>query len=243
MIGVASLGHGHPELAEAIAEQAHRLVSCFGSFANDRRADLYRELARHLPDAERFFLCNSGTEAIEAAMKIAAAATGRARFLHLEGSFHGRTLGALALGSRAGHRGPLEALLPETGRLRPGDPGSLELIDDRTAAVVVEVIQGEGGVRPIDADWLRAVEAGCRRQGAMLIVDEVQTGGGRTGAWFAHQDIGLRPDLLCLAKGLGGGLPVGAVGMRRGVPALALVGVEQPVECLEGHAVRRVEVV
>ncbi len=227
MMGVASIGHAHPRMVAALAEQAGRLVSCFGSFGSDRRSELYRRLAELMPWARRFFLCNSGTEALEAAIKLACAGSGRDVLAHVEGSFHGRTLGALAVCSRPSHRAPFESMLARSLRLRLDDREDLEAaLDERTAALVVEVIQGEGGVRPLDAAWLRAAQEICRARGVRFIIDEVQTGIGRTGSMFAYEEIGLEPDAVCLAKGLAGGLPIGcvALGPALGDPEMGVHG-------------------
>ncbi|MCB9832055.1 MAG: aspartate aminotransferase family protein [Planctomycetes bacterium] len=227
MIGVASIGHAHPALVAALGAQAARLVACFGSFASDRRSELYARLIALLPWARRVFLCNSGTEALEAALKLACAATGRVGLAHVEGSFHGRTLGSLALCSRPAHRAPFESMLARTRKIRCDDHEDLvAAIDENTAALVVETIQGEGGLRPLDPDWLRHAQEICRERGALFIVDEVQTGVGRTGRFFDHESIGLVPDAVCLAKGLAGGLPIGCtlLGEAFGEPASGIHG-------------------
>lgn len=216
MYGTASIGHAHPELAEALADQAQRLVACFGSWGNDRRHELYGVLQRLLDPLDRFFLCNSGTEAVEAALKLARLATGRAGVVTLARSFHGRTFGALTATSRNSHRVDFEPLLPGFTSVRPDDlEAAREALDpERVGLFLCEVVQGEGGVHPLDDGYLRAVRALCRERGILFAVDEVQTGIGRTGAWFAYRRADLDPDLVCLAKGLGGGVPIGAVAFR-----------------------------
>jgi len=211
--GVANVGHAHPAVARAIAAQAERLAICPNGFYNDRRAELLAALVRIAPPGlERAFLCNSGAEAVEAAIKFARLSTGRSGVIAAMRGFHGRTLGALSATWNKAYRQPFEPLLPGFSFVPYNRPERLEgAIGDDTAAVLLEVVQGEGGVNPGDGDFLRAAQALCRRHGALLIVDEVQTGLGRTGKMFALEHHGLEPDLVCLAKALAGGLPMGAV--------------------------------
>ena len=211
--GVASVGHAHPGIVQAIAEQARRLAVCPGGFYNDQRAALLGELMRAAPPGlERAYLCNSGTEAVEAALKFARLNTGRTKIIAAMRGFHGRTFGALSATWRKPYRQPFEPLVPGFSFVPYNKLTRLEqMVDDDTAAVILEVVQGEGGVIPGDGQYLRDAEALCRQRGALLIVDEVQTGYGRTGRLFACQHHDLEPDLLCLAKGMAGGLPMGAV--------------------------------
>ena len=211
--GVANVGHANPSVIAAIVEQVQRLAVCPNGFYNDRRALLLAELVRVAPPGlERAFLCNSGAEAVEAALKFARLVTGRTGVVAAMRGFHGRTWGALSATWNKAYRQPFEPLVPGFGfvpynRLEP----MAEAVNDGTAAVILEVVQGEGGVNPGDGDYLRAVQALCRERGALFIVDEVQTGFGRTGQMFACSHHGLEPDLLCLAKAMAGGLPMGAV--------------------------------
>jgi len=211
--GVANVGHANPYVVQAIREQAERLIVCSESFYNDRRAELLAELTRIAPPGlERAFLCNSGTEAVEGAIKFARLATGRKGLIAAKNGFHGRTLGALSATWRAEYREPFEPLVPGFSFVAYNDPADLEqAIGEDTAAVLLEVVQGEGGVKPGDGDYLRRAQALCRERGALFIVDEVQTGFGRTGRMFASEHYGLEPDILCLAKAIAGGLPMGAV--------------------------------
>lgn len=213
MYGAALLGHAHPALVAAVQSQAARLISCFGSYANDCRSELYERLARHLEPLDRFFLCNSGTEAVEAALKLARRFTGRAGVVALSGAFHGRTFGALSATFRSKHREAFQPLLEGFLHVRPGDLQRLEqhLRTGEVGLFLAEIVQGEGGVNPIDGAFLREASSLCERHGVLFGVDEVQTGPARTGRWFAYQQHGLEPDLVCLAKGLGGGVPIGAV--------------------------------
>lgn len=211
--GVANVGHCHPRVVAAIREQAERLITCTESFYNDRRAELQAELARIVPPRlERVFLCNSGTEAVEGAIKLARLATGRVGILAAKNGFHGRTLGALSATWRSEYRQPFEPLLSGFAHAPYNDLAAMEeALDERVAAVILEVVQGEGGVIVGDGDYLRGVQRLCRERGALFIVDEVQTGFGRTGRMFACEHHGLEPDLLCLAKAIAGGIPMGAV--------------------------------
>jgi acetylornithine/LysW-gamma-L-lysine aminotransferase len=211
--GVANVGHANPAVAAAIARQAQRLMVCPNGFYNDQRALLLAALARIAPPGlGRAFLCNSGTEAVEAALKFARLATGRSKVIAAMRSFHGRTLGALSATWHKAYRQPFEPLLPGFSFVPYNKLDRMEAaVDGETAAVILEVVQGEGGVIPGDGDYLRGVQALCRQRGALFIADEVQTGLGRTGRLFAGQHHDLEPDMLCLAKALAGGLPMGAV--------------------------------
>ena len=215
MYGVASVGHGHPQLAQAIADQAGQLMSCFASFGNDKRALLQAKLACLLAPMDRIFLCNSGTEAVEAAIKLARSTTGRTGTVALTGAFHGRTLGALAATFRGKHRDAFAPLPPDFTHVRAGDLDALDTaLTDEVALLILEPVQGEGGVRPLDSAYLQGAAALCEERGVLLCVDEVQTGVGRTGRWFGYQHAGITPDMVCLAKGLGGGFPIGALAFR-----------------------------
>ena len=210
--GVANVGHAHPQLMAAIRQQARRLVTAPNGFYSDQRARLLKELIRLAPAGlERAYLCNSGTEAVEAAFKFARLSTGRPKIVSTMRGFHGRTMGALSATWHKAYRNPFEPLVPgfdfvPYGRLEPMD----EAVDGETAAVILEVVQGEGGVNPGDGDYMRRVQALCQERDALFIVDEVQTGFGRTGRMFASHHYGLRPDLMCLAKAIAGGVPMGA---------------------------------
>jgi acetylornithine/LysW-gamma-L-lysine aminotransferase len=230
--GVAIVGHANPYVAEAVAEQARRLITCAEAFYNDQRAELLAKLAQITPPGlERAFLCNSGTEAVEGAIKIARLATGREKIIAAMRGFHGRTMGALSATWRREYREPFEPLVPGFVHvpynnlaameealylspfvLGPKDQGSrTSALDEDVAAVILEVVQGEGGVIVGDEHYLHGVQRLCRERGALFIADEVQTGFGRTGRMFACQHHGLEPDLMCLAKGIAGGVPMGAV--------------------------------
>ncbi len=210
-VGVASVGHANPAVADALATQARTLATCPGIFHNDVRAKLLEALVRITPaDLNRAFLCNSGTEATEAAIKFARHTTGRSRFVCAMRGFHGRTLGALSATHK--YRQAYEPLLPGFSFVPFNDIDKLAAaLDGECAALMIEIVQGEGGVRAARADYLHAARSLCTERGVLLIVDEVQTGFGRTGRMFACEHFDLRPDLLCLAKAMGGGIPIGAV--------------------------------
>ncbi len=211
--GAGNLGHANPIVAQAIFDQAQRLISCPEMFYNDQRARLLEKLVGIAPSGlTNVYLCNSGTEAVEAALKFARLKTGRKEVVAAMRGFHGRTFGALSATWEKKYREPFEPLVPGFHHIPYNDLAALEAaVTDQTAAVILEVVQGEGGVRPGSADFLLGAQRLCRERGAMLIVDEVQTGFGRTGEMFASQHYNLTPDLLCLAKSIAGGLPMGAV--------------------------------
>ena len=211
--GVAIVGHCNPAVVEAICRQAGTLITCAEVFYNDARARLLERLISIAPQGlERAFLCNSGAEAIEAAFKLARLSTGRPGVVAMMRSFHGRTFGALSATWEPEYRDPFLPLVPGFSHVPYNKLDALrQAVDENTAAVVVEVVQGEGGVNPGIGEYLQGVRRVCDEKGALLIVDEVQTGFGRTGKLFACQHYDLRPDLLCLAKGIAGGVPMGAV--------------------------------
>lgn len=211
--GVAVVGHANPYVAKAISQQSSRLVTCSELFYNDVRARLLTRLAEITPPGlERAFLCNSGTEAVEGAIKIARLVTGRKKIVAAMRSFHGRTFGALSATWRKLYRQPFEPLVPGFASVPYNRLERMEqAVDEETAAVILEVVQGEAGVIPGNGDYLRGVQELCRERGALFIVDEVQTGFGRTGRMFASDHYGLEPDLMCLAKAIAGGVPMGTI--------------------------------
>lgn len=214
-IGVANVGHCHPAVVAAIQQQAATLMTAPEMFYNDRRAAVLARLAAVTPPGiERFFLCNSGTEAVEGSIKFARLATGRPGVVAAMRGFHGRTLGALSATHKKEYRDPFGPLVPGFSHVAFGHLAQMEAaITAETAAVLLEVVQGEGGVRVGDPDYFQAVRRLCDERGALLILDEVQTGFGRTGRWFACEHVGVVPDLLALGKALAGGVPMGAIGI------------------------------
>ena len=218
--GAANLGHSHPAIVEAIDQQARTLISCPEIFYNDVRAQYLAELTAAAPgDLNRAFLSNSGTEAIEAAIKFARVSTGRREIVAAMRGFHGRSMGALSATWNKKYRGPFMPLVPDFTHVPYNNIAALETaVTDATAAVLLEPVQGEGGVRPADPEFLQAARDLCDARGALLILDEIQTGFGRTGRLFASEHYGITPDILALAKSIAGGVPMGAtiIGPRVG---------------------------
>ncbi len=213
-LGVFSLGHRHPRVVAAVREQLDRMPLTIPIFFNRQQADLAALLARVTPGRLQYsFFCSSGTEAVEAALKLARAATGRTEIIHADRAYHGKTFGALSSSGRELYKSPFEPLLPGFRQVRWGNLEDLEAaVGADTAAVILEPVQGEGGVNLPPPGYLQGVQAICRRSGALFVADEVQTGLGRTGRLFAVEHAGVEPDMLCLAKALGGGvMPLGAV--------------------------------
>ena len=244
-ISVANLGHAHPRLVAAIAEQAATLMTAPELGYNDKRAQLLAKLAEVTPDGlNRFFLCNSGTEANEAAIKFARLATGRHQFVATMRGFHGRTLGALAATHNKKYRDPFKPLVAEFDHVPFGNIDKLSaVVSDETAAVILEPVQGEGGVRVGNPTYFAAARDLCDQHGALLIVDEVQTGMGRTGSLFASEQLGIRPDIITLGKALAGGVPMGAAGITQQVADVLKPGVHgstfggNPLACAAALAV------
>lgn len=210
--GVANLGHAHPKIAEALYKQANTLITLFETFPNDQRAALMEKITALVPGMDRVFFCNSGTEAVEAALKFARISTGRKNFIAAMRAFHGRTYGALSATFNKKYREGFEPLLPGVSHVSYNNIDALDkAVNDETAAVILEVVQGEGGVYPASAEYIQSARRICDERGALLIVDEIQTGFGRTGKMFAVQHFNVTPDLLTCAKSLAGGVPMGAV--------------------------------
>jgi predicted acetylornithine/succinylornithine family transaminase len=246
--GVCSIGHCHPALVDAIRKQAGRLMQTTNLFYTLPQLDLAETLAGLAPEPiTRSFFTNSGTEAIEGALKLAHRATGRRKYVSTENSFHGRTLGALSVIGQAKHRDPYRDLLPEGVVVPFGDLVAAErAIDGETAAFVVEPVQGEGGVNPAPEGYLRGLRELCDQKGALLVLDEIQTGIGRTGRMFALEHDEVVPDVLALGKGLGGGFPVAAFLCTEAVAATVKPGdhggtyVGNPLACAAASAVLEV---
>jgi acetylornithine/N-succinyldiaminopimelate aminotransferase len=214
-IGVASLGHANPALARALADQAGSLAHTSNLYFHPLQGEVAKRLAA-LSGLPRAFFCNSGTEAIEACLKFArrywhAQGSPRTGVVAFEHGFHGRTVGALSVTWDAHYREQFAPLVPDVTWVSPGNPSALEAAATaNTAAIIVEPIQGEGGVRPIPIETARAIRTACARTGALLIADEVQSGLGRTGVPFYSRTLGLEPDLMAVGKALGAGMPVAA---------------------------------
>ena len=258
-IGVASVGHANPRVALAVAEQAGRLLVCPPSHGNRVRAEFQRRLVEFAGEPlTRVFLSNSGSEANEAAIKWAFQATGRRRLVAAHRGFAGRTLGSLALTANRAYREPFEPLGPEVTFVPFDDTAALEAaVDERTAAVVLEPVQGEGGIHPASRDYLRSARELTRARGALLVLDEIQCGVGRTGTFLAAHRygtsqpqgaapagaLGVAPDIVTLAKGLAGGVPIGATLMTEEVAAAMPRGGHgstfggNPLACAAGLAV------
>jgi len=220
--GSGNLGHANAAVADALAAQARRLSFCTELFYNDRRAELYDRLARILPPSlDRIFLCNSGTEAVEGALKFARLATKRTKVVATMRGFHGKTMGALSATWGPEYRELFGPLLEGFSHIPFNKVEALDAaITTDTSAFIVELVQGEGGVRPATTEFVAEAARLCRARGALLIVDEVQTGFGRTGTMFAIEQYRVVPDVLCLAKSIAGGMPMGAIAFSRALGEL-----------------------
>jgi acetylornithine/N-succinyldiaminopimelate aminotransferase len=228
-VGVAALGHAHPRLAAALAAQAQELLHTSNLFFHPLQGELAARLSS-LSGLPRAFFCNSGTEAVEATLKFArrywyAQGHPRVGFVALEHSFHGRTMGSLSVTWDEHYRAPFVPLVPDVTFVPADDPAALSAaVTSRTAAVIVEPIQGEGGVRPLGAAMAAAITEACGRTGALLIADEVQCGLGRTGRAFCSPALGLQPDLMAIGKSLGAGVPIAAALFSDRIAASAAFG-------------------
>lgn len=212
-IAVSSLGHRHPAVVQAIKAQVdrHLHVMVYGEFIQEPQSRYAELLTRQLPETlERVYFVNSGTEAVEGALKLAKKHTGRHKLVSFNNSYHGDTHGSLSVTGRDVYRNPYQPLLPDVNFLNFNEYEGLRGIDDATAAVILEPIQGEGGIIPAHKEWLQELRRRCTEVGAMLVFDEIQSGFFRTGSLFAFQQYGVVPDILCLAKAMAGGMPMGA---------------------------------
>jgi acetylornithine/LysW-gamma-L-lysine aminotransferase len=209
---VAALGHSHPAVTEAVREQAAKLTYVQASYPVAARTELYEKLATLAPgDLSNVWLCNSGTEANEAAMKFARSATGRSKIIATKRAFHGRTMGALAMTWKDEYKKPFEPLAGDVEFVTYGDADELrDAVDEETAAVFLEPVQGEGGVYPATTEYLEVAREATEEAGAALVFDEIQTGVGRTGTLWACERAGVVPDAITSAKGIANGLPLGA---------------------------------
>jgi len=242
--GVALVGHCHPRIVEAIRKQSEKLIVCHGSIYNDARAEFLEKLISIAPKGlDKVFLSNSGAEAVEAALKIARKYTGRKVFVSMMGGYHGKTIGALSVTWREDYKRPFEPLMGEVKFAPYGDIDKLKsLATDDVAAIIVEPVQGESGVRIPPDGYLKEVRELCDEKGILLIFDEVQCGLGRTGKMWASQHWGVTPDILCVAKGLASGIPIGATIAPREVMDKLSIGEHtstfggNPIACAAGSA-------
>lgn len=211
--GVASLGHANPHVTKAIQDQAAQIITCSGSFSNDKRALLSKKLIDISPThLTKLFFCNSGTESVEAALKFARYSTKKTDFICAENNFHGRTFGALSATFNPNYKNDFLPVVPGFLFAPYNNFEKLAaMVTDKTAAVLLEVVQGEGGVYPGRGEYLQQVQQLCKENDILFILDEIQTGFCRTGQMFAFQHFNLQPDIVCLAKTIAGGVPMGAV--------------------------------
>lgn len=214
--GVCLFGHSHPNIIKAIKDQSDKLISCPEIFYNDKRAELLEKLAEITPKGlTKTFLSNSGTEAVEAALKFSRKITGKTDIISFTFGFHGRTMGALSATWKAEYKKPFLPLVPGFCHTAYNNLEKLqEVITDNTAAIIVEPVQGEGGVKAANMDFIKGIREICDQKGILMIVDEVQTGFGRTGELFAINRYNVSPDIMCLGKGIAGGIPMGATVVR-----------------------------
>ena len=221
-IAVCALGHCHPVVTKAISDQAKKLVHVSNLYYIQPQAELAELLAKITPrGVDKFFFCNSGAEAVEGSFKLAVKHTKRQRIIAMQGSFHGRTAATVGATWHASYREPFAPLIPKAFDFVPFDDLAAvkHAITDQTAAVIVEAIQGEGGVKVPSDDFLPGLRELCDERGVLLICDEIQTGMGRTGKWFACEHWGVEPDIITMAKALGGGFPIGCFGAKSEVMA------------------------
>lgn len=247
-IAVSSLGHGHPSVIRAIREQAekHLHVMVYGEFVQKSQTEFAGLLTSRLPEQlDRVYFVNSGTEANEGALKLARKHTGRTRFFAFKNSYHGDTMGSLSVTGRPVYRDPYLPLLPDVHFFDFNGSAIIEQIDAEVAAVILEPIQGEGGIIPAEQKWLRKLRQKCSETGTVLIFDEIQSGFGRTGKLFAFEHYDVVPDILTMAKAMGGGLPIGGFAANSRLfeafkfnPPLNHVTTfgGHPLSCASGHA-------
>jgi acetylornithine/succinyldiaminopimelate/putrescine aminotransferase len=211
-ISVSNVGHRHPHVLAAIQHQLDRYMHLmvYGEYVQSPQVKLASALAEVSDGLDCVYFVNSGTEATEGALKLARRATGRTKLISFRNAYHGSTMGSLSLMSEPMFTDPFKPLIPDVIHLDSGDINALEAIDESTAAVVFECVRGEAGAIPLDQSYAEAIMDRCRSTGALLIADEIQSGFGRTGTFFAYQHYGIRPDIVLMAKGMGGGMPIGA---------------------------------
>ena len=224
--GVALLGHSHPKVVEAVCKQAETLISCHASLYNTKRTEFLQKLMSITPKGlNKAFLSNSGAEAVECAIKLARKFTGKPEIIAVMGGFHGKTMGALSATWDKKYREPFQPLVPEFKHVPPDNLEKLtEAVTDKTAAVLLEPIRGEGGVRVPPDEFLPGVRELCDEKNVLLILDEVQTSFGRTGKLFGCEHLGVTPDVMCLAKPFAGGLPIGITVAKEPIMSSLKVG-------------------
>jgi LysW-gamma-L-lysine/LysW-L-ornithine aminotransferase len=242
--GVAALGHCHPKVVEAIKTQAEQLITCHSCYYNDKRAEYTDKLVKIMPQGlNKMFFSNSGAESVECAMKLARKATGKTEIIAVMGSYHGKTMGALSATWDKKYREPFMPLIPDIKHVAPDVSTKIgEAITDKTAAVLLEPIRGEGGIRVPPDGYLQEVREICNRRGVLLMFDEVQTSFGRTGKVFGGENWDVTPDVMCLAKPFAGGLPIGITVAKENVMSMFKVGEHSttfsgsPLVCAAGCA-------
>ncbi len=224
--GVSLIGHSHPKVVKAIQAQAEKLISCHSSFYNDKRSELLQKLVQITPKGlDKVFLSNSGSESIECAIKLARKSMEKPEIIAVIGAYHGKTMGALSATWNKKYRYPFKPLVPEFKHVQPDNLKAIkEAITDRTAGILVEPIRGEGGIRVPPDDFLPGLREICNSRNILLILDEVQTGFGRTGKNFACEHWNVTPDIMCIAKPIAGGLPIGATIAKENVMNSLKVG-------------------
>ena len=250
-VSVSNVGHGNPAVVEAVCRQArdYMHVMVYGELVETPQVEYARLLAEQLPgEIDSIYFLNSGAEAVEGALKLAKRVTGRPEMISMQGAYHGSTHGAMSMMGGEEHKSAFRPLLPDVRQIRYNNFDDIQLITTRTACLLVEPVQGEAGVIPPAEGYLEALRRRCDEVGAMLIFDEIQTGMGRSGAMFACVKYGVTPDIICLAKALGGGMPLGAFAARREVmqalthnPVLGHISTfgGHPVCCAAGLAAAR----
>ena len=242
--GVAALGHCHPRIIEAIRTQVDQLITCHGCYYNDKRAEFIEKLIKITPKGlEKAFLSNSGAESIECAMKLARKATGKTEIIALMGSYHGKTMGALSATWDKKYRDPFIPLVPDVKHVPPDNAAKIEeAITEKTAAVLMEPIRGEGGIRVPPDGYLQEIREICDKRNILLIFDEVQTSFGRTGKLFGCENWEIIPDIMCLAKPFAGGLPIGITVAKDSIMSTLRIGEHSttfsgsPIVCAAGCA-------
>jgi LysW-gamma-L-lysine/LysW-L-ornithine aminotransferase len=242
--GVAFLGHCHPKVVEAVKAQCEQMISCHSGFYNNKRAEFVQKLIAIMPEGlNKVFLSNSGAESVECALKLARKFTGKPEIIALMGAYHGKTMGALSVTYDKKYREPFMPLVPEIKHVPADNLDKLkEAITEKTAAVIMEPIRGEGGIRVPADGYLQAVREICTQKNVLLIFDEVQTGFGRTGKYFGCQNWNVTPDIMCLAKPFAGGLPIGITVAKENIMAAFKLGEHSttfsgsPLVCAAGCA-------